>query len=82
MKIRWSLSEMLRRTGYDIRCPFTRDVLIGKEVYINGCNSVGHITELDVLNDMVYAEIDANEINKYVVDSKGLNMCMFEIVKE
>ena len=84
MKICWSLSGMFKRvnTHYSFDIPEFKSELIGKDIYLPGQGVVGHITDVFPESDLVYGEIPDGEYSKHILDSKGLNMCSFEIVKE
>lgn len=79
MKIRIPLSNMLR----GVELPFALDkMFIGKPIYLDWYKEIGHITEVCPETDSIYVDIPDKEYNDMIVDSKGMNLCSFEIVKE
>ena len=84
MKIRIPLSGMLR----GVKLPFVLDklhietIFIGKPIYLDRYKEIGHITEVCPETDSIYADVPDKEYNDMIVDSKGMNLCSFEIVKE
>lgn len=83
MKISWSLSAMLHRTGIDINnTQLVKEILIGKEIWLDRGKTIGHITDIFPETDLVYGEIPDKEYEELLFDSKGLHMCSFEIAKE
>lgn len=83
MKISWSLSAMLHRTGIDINnTQLVKEILIGKEIYLDRYKTVGHITDVYPETDLVYGEVPDKEYENMILDSRELHMCSFEIAKE
>lgn len=84
MKISFSLSGFTRRSGnpFNIYSEEFKQTLVGKPVYLDRYKHIGYITDVDPEADLIYAEIPDEQYKELILDSKGYNMCSFEIVKE
>ena len=84
MKIRIPLSGMLR----GVKIPFVLDkmhietMFIGNPIYLDRHKTIDHITEVCPETGSIYADVPDKEYNDMILDSKDMNMCSFEIVKE
>lgn len=56
--------------------------MVGKPIYLDRYKKIGYITDVVPEDDLIYAEIPNEEYRDLILDSKGYNMCSFEIVKE
>ena len=84
MKIQFSLSGFIKsvKFPFDINSPEFREDIIGLPVYLDRYTQIGRIVDLDPEADLIYAEIPDKKYEKMILDSKGFNMCSFEIIKE
>lgn len=84
MKIQFSLSGFTRGVKhiFDINSPEFREDMVGKPVYLERYKYLGMITDVDPENDLIYAEVPDKKYEKMILDSKGFNMCSFEIAEE
>ena len=84
MKIRIPLSGMLRgvKLPFDFEKQHIETMFIGKPIYLDRHKTIGHITEVCPETDSIYADVPDKEYNDMILDSNGMNMCSFKIVKE
>ena len=82
MQIKFSLSGFTRRSGnpFDIYSEEFKASLVGIPVYLDRYKHVGRIVDVDPENDLIYAELDDAECERFILDAKGYNCCSFEIV--
>lgn len=84
MKIKWSLSGFIRgieHACWDPRSPEFKNLLVGKSIYLDRYKKIGEIVDIDPDTDSIYGEVSDGECGEMFLDSKGYNMCVFEIVE-
>lgn len=83
MKISFSLSGFTKGVKhlFDINSPEFREDMVGKPIYLDRYKHIGMITDVDPEADLIYAEIPDKEYKELILDSKGYNLCSFEIVR-
>lgn len=81
MKIKWSLSGMLKGLAIPLNGETKlKEFLVGKPIYLDRYKTIGHVIDVDVKNDVIYGEVPDKEYQDMILDSKGCNLCEFEIV--
>ena len=84
MRIIFSLSGFIKGVDHiynDVRSPDFKNLLVGKPIYLERYKKIGQIVDVDPDTDSIYAEVLSDECSEKILDSKGYNMCIFEIVE-
>lgn len=83
IKIQFSLTGFVRciKLPFNIDTPEFQQCIIGKKIYLEHYTEVGKITGIDVAEDLIFAEVPNKKYQSHVIDAKGYNKCLFEVVK-
>lgn len=84
MKIKFSLSGFIKSVEHiydDPKSPEFKKFLVGKPIYLDRYKKIGEIVDVDPDTDSIYGEVPDGEYTEMLLDSKGYNMCTFEIVR-
>lgn len=58
-----------------------KKLLVCKPIYLDRYKKIGEIVDVDHDTDSIYGEVMDGEYTEMLLDSKGYNMCTFELVQ-